>query len=132
MSLFGAMDLGTKLQKLANADNTAMAAKDALYLATFGGAQALGLGDKIGSLEVGKQADFISVSFDFPHMQPIHDVVSQLVYAAQGLEVRHVVCAGKVLLENARFRTLNQKQIMNDVERFRKKIHKTLSELRAK
>ncbi len=132
LSMFGVMDIGTKLQKLANKDSTAMTAKQALSLATYGGAHALGLGDKIGSLEVGKRADFISVSFDYPHMQPIHDVVSQLVYAAQGLEVRHVVCDGKVLLENGRYRTLNQAQIMNDVERIRRKIQKTLAELRSK
>lgn len=100
LSIFGAMDLGTKLQKLAGSNNTAMIAEQALVAATLGGAKVLGLENEIGSIEVGKQADLILVDLEFPHMQPVHSIVSQLVYAANGLEVDTVFCAGRILLKD--------------------------------
>jgi 5-methylthioadenosine/S-adenosylhomocysteine deaminase len=123
LSLFGAMDIGTKLQKLVAGDNTAMVAADALVCATWEGARALGLQSKIGSLEVGKEADVILVNLDFPHLQPVHDVRSQLVYAAQGLEVDTVICRGRTLLRSGEFVSLDRERIMREVEPLRAKIH---------
>lgn len=122
LSLFGAMDVGTKLQKLANHSNTAMVAAQALKCATWGGAHALGLGDRVGSIEVGKEADLICVDLDFPHMQPVHDVRSQLVYAAQGLEVDTVICRGQVLMRGKKIRALNSSRIMEEVAQWRTRI----------
>ena len=119
LSMFGAMDLGTKLQKVSNHNNTAMVALDALNLATYEGARALGLGNKIGSLEVGKCADLISVRMDYPHVKPLYSVLSQLVYAYQGLEVDTVICDGKILLEKGVHQTLNAESIYSDVEKMR-------------
>jgi 5-methylthioadenosine/S-adenosylhomocysteine deaminase len=98
LSMFGAMDIGTKLQKLVRQDNTAMVALDALRMATLDGARALGLDREIGSIEVGKRADIISIRTDHAHLQPLHSVLSQLVYSCQGLEVDHVFCDGRQLL----------------------------------
>jgi len=125
LSMFGAMDLGTKLQKLSNQNNTAMVALDALNLATYEGAQALGLGSKIGSIEVGKCADLISVRMDYPHVKPLYSVLSQLVYAYQGLEVDTVICDGKILLQKGQHQTLSSETIYQDVEKIRNQIKKT-------
>ena len=122
LSMFGAMDLGTKIQKLSNQNNTAMVALDALNLATYEGAKALGMGNKIGTIEVGKLADLISVRTDLPHVKPLYSVLSQLVYAYQGLEVDTVVCDGQVLLENGVHKTLNPESIYQDVEKIRQQI----------
>jgi 5-methylthioadenosine/S-adenosylhomocysteine deaminase len=130
LSLFGAMDIGTKLQKLAQGNSTAFTAAEALLAATWGGAHALGLGDKVGSIEVGKRADFILVDFRQPHLQPVHDPVSHLVYAAQGLEVSATVCDGKVLFQNGKFTTLDPKAVYSRVEGWRKKIQKAVARLR--
>lgn len=130
LSIFGAMDIGTKLQKLAFQDSTAMTAEQALVAATIGGAKALGLGDKVGSLEVGKRADFIFVDFQFPHLQPVHNPVSHLVYAAQGLEVDTVVCDGKLLMEKKKFKTLNEKSVYKKATAWRNKIAKELGQLK--
>lgn len=127
LSLFGAMDIGTKLQKLVSGDSAAFRAEQALVAATIGGAQALGLDELVGSLEVGKRADLILVDLDFPHLQPVHDLVSQLVYATQGCEVSTTVCEGKVLMERGRFTTLNAKKVFAKAESWRKKIQKELS-----
>jgi 5-methylthioadenosine/S-adenosylhomocysteine deaminase len=131
LSMFGAMDIGTKLQKLASRDNTAMVAEQALNLATLGGAQALGLGDKTGSLEVGKQADLILVDFSFPHLQPVYEPVSHLVYAAQGLEVSTTVCSGKVLYHDGKFHTLDFAKVQKRAEQWSKKIRRSLDARRA-
>ncbi len=119
LSMFGAMDLGTKLQKVSNHSNTAMVALDALNLATYEGANALGLGNKIGSIEVGKCADLISVRMDFPHVKPLYSVLSQLVYAYQGLEVDTVICDGRILLEKGIHQTMDVESIYGNVEKIR-------------
>lgn len=98
LSLFREMDTGVKLQKLIRQDNTAMTAPQALSLATLGGARALGLEKRIGSLEVGKAADFIAIDLTLPHLQPLHEISSLLVYSCSGSEVQTVVCDGEVLL----------------------------------
>ena len=126
LSLFGAMDLGTKAQKVAHHDSTAMVALDALNLATYEGARALGLGDLIGSLEPGKRADLILIRTDHPHLMPMHSVLSQLVYACQGLEVDTVICEGRVLMDEGRFETLDPSAIYSGVERVRKKLAREL------
>jgi 5-methylthioadenosine/S-adenosylhomocysteine deaminase len=116
LSLFGAMDLGTKLQKGSSGDNLAMVALDALNLATYEGAKALGLQSLIGSLEVGKRADLICLRTDLPHVTPLHSVLSQLVYSYQGLEVDTVVCEGKVLFDKGSFTTLDSTRIYQEAQ----------------
>ncbi|MBC7395916.1 MAG: amidohydrolase family protein [Bdellovibrionales bacterium] len=126
LSLFGAMDLGTKLQKLSGQHNTAMVALDALNLATYEGARALGLSSLVGSLEIGKRADFVVLRTDLPHVKPLYSVLSQLVYAYQGLEVDTVVCDGKVLLNRGKFTTLDEVSIYAQVEEMRKNVSQSL------
>jgi 5-methylthioadenosine/S-adenosylhomocysteine deaminase len=130
LSLFGAMDIGTKLQKLAAGDSAAFTAEQALVAATWGGARALGLGDLVGSLEPGKRADFLLLNLRHPHLQPVHEPVSHLVYAAQGLEVETVVCDGRVLFANGRHLTLAAPAIYRRAEAWRKKIQSTLSRVK--
>jgi 5-methylthioadenosine/S-adenosylhomocysteine deaminase len=119
LSLFGAMDLGTKLQKGMSGNNTIMVALDALNLATLEGARALGLSDQIGSIEIGKRADLIGLRTDFPHVTPMHSVLSQLVYSYQGLEVDHVICDGKLLLDGGAFTTLDSARIYSSARAYR-------------
>jgi 5-methylthioadenosine/S-adenosylhomocysteine deaminase len=89
--------------KIKYRDPTAMPAWDALRMATIEGAQAIGLGDEIGSLEVGKQGDLILVDLDALNLSPvlegpIRNIVPNLVYAASGHEVRTVMVAGREAL----------------------------------
>lgn len=126
LSLFGAMDLGTKLQKVHSGTTTAMTAKQALYMATLGGAKAIGLGDQIGSLEVGKAADLILIDLQFPHLQPLNNLISHLVYSAQGLEVDTVFCHGKLLMRNKKILSLKPEAIYKKLEIIQHKISKQL------
>lgn len=86
------------LQKVAREDPVALTAPQVLEMATIGGARAIGLGDEIGSIEVGKRADLAVMAFDNPFVTPVHDPVSALVYAALGSEARWVVIDGAVVM----------------------------------
>lgn len=130
LNLFHAMNVGAKLQKLFSAEERAMTASDAIRASTWGGAQALGLGRLIGSLEAGKRADLIAVDLDYPHLQPIHDLASQLVYSAQGLEVDLVLCDGKPLYRNGEYTTLDRERIRREVEAQRVRVQKETEALR--
>ena len=80
-------------------------------MATIRGAQALGLGHQIGSLEVGKQADLIMINTSQPHLAPRHDPIALLVYSAQASDVCTVI-VGKILLEDHVLQTLDQSSLL--------------------
>jgi len=129
LSIIGAMNLGTKVQKLFNNDNTAMTANEAMRSATMDGAKALRLSDRIGSIEEGKFADIIVVDLSEPHMKPLHSVAGQMVYSANGLDVDTTICHGQVLMENKKMKTLNAEEIYKKVENYRGKIQESLKKL---
>lgn len=95
LDVLGAVRLAALLHKGAAADPLAVPAVTALRMATVGGAQAVGLGDALGSIEPGKRADLVAVDLDGPHTQPVYDPVSTLVYAAGRSDVRHVWIDGE-------------------------------------
>jgi 5-methylthioadenosine/S-adenosylhomocysteine deaminase len=99
LNMFGEMQSAALLAKLVSGDATALPASDALAMATINGARALGLEDRIGSLEVGKQADLIAVDLGGPETQPLYNPVSQLVYACNGSQVSHSWIAGQPVLQ---------------------------------
>jgi cytosine/adenosine deaminase-related metal-dependent hydrolase len=83
-------------------------------MATINGARAMGLGEQIGSIEVGKRADFIIINMDKPHLTPCFDPVSTIVYAAHGSDVDTVVVDGKILMQNRKMLTLNEEEILEN------------------
>ncbi len=120
LNIFREMDVGAKLQKLAGHDPSAISAKQMLYMATLGGAEAMKF-KNVGNLEVGFAADLIVLDVNRPHLHPVHDMASSLVYAANGSEVETVICNGKVLMENRNFLSLNAEAVYQEVAAFRKK-----------
>ena len=94
------MDMAAKLHKVAGGGPTAMPAPQVLALATRDGARAIGLGDQIGSIEKGKQADLVTLDSTHPAMCPIYNPVSQAVYAGSGDVVRDTIVAGRVRVRN--------------------------------
>lgn len=103
---FGEMRLAALLHKPA-AGPTAIPAATALRLATQGGANALGLGEQVGSLTVGKRADLIAVALHQPHVIPSPDPVSAIVYAARGSDVQHVAVNGRVVVRARELQTID-------------------------
>jgi 5-methylthioadenosine/S-adenosylhomocysteine deaminase len=97
LDMFEEMRLAALVHKATSGDPTAVPASKALEMATLGSARALGLEKEIGSLEVGKKADIILLGFRRPHLNPRHDVVSHIVYAARADDVHTVIVDGKVV-----------------------------------
>lgn len=95
LDMVGEMRTAALLAKGVAGDPRALDAASALAMATIGGARALGLDDRIGSLVPGKEADLALIDFDDIESTPIHHVVSQLVYAGQRSQVRDVWVAGR-------------------------------------
>ena len=91
-----------------------MAARQVVEMATMGGARALGLGHRIGSLEVGKQADVIVLDTRAAHLTPLYHPASHLVYAASGADVREVVVAGRQVCRARRLLTLDVDNLMQE------------------
>lgn len=91
------------LQKSATGDPTALPAWEALRMATANSARAMGCADgELGVLREGALADLIVVDLQKPHLQPIHDVVSNLVYCGKASDVDTVVVDGRIVVENRR------------------------------
>ena len=95
LDMFQEMRLAALLAKAVAGDAEAMPAHDALRAATLGGAQAIGLSDRIGSITAGKAADLTAVALRGPELAPCYDAVSHLVYAAGREHVTHVWIAGE-------------------------------------
>ena len=125
-NLFEEMDLAAKLQKVTRMDPQVAAGRDALEMATIGGARVLGLEKEIGSLEAGKRADLIVVRLDRPNAVPLYDPVSQMVYALKAEDVRDVMVNGKPVVRDARILTLDQPAILAKAAEYREKISASL------
>lgn len=97
-----------------------MPAWKALRMATIEGAKAVGVGDIVGSLEPGKQADFIAIDLNCTSMMPVYthpmrNIVPNLVYSARGNEVALSVVAGKVIMKDQKVLNVDEEQIKEEV-----------------
>ncbi len=122
LDLFQEMDTTAKLHKVISHNPTVMDAKSVIIMATIAGAKAIGLGNEIGSIEVGKQADLIIIDTDKPHLTPLYNPVSHIVYTASGSDVRDVLVAGEFLVRNRKLLTLDLDDILENVTKISKLI----------
>jgi 5-methylthioadenosine/S-adenosylhomocysteine deaminase len=117
LDMFEAMRVAALLHKLQSNDPRAIPAPVALEMATIGGARALGLGDRLGSLEPGKRGDLIVVSMSSARQTPMYDPISHLVYASRGDDVRTTIVNGRVLMRDRKVLTLNEAAVLADARR---------------
>jgi 5-methylthioadenosine/S-adenosylhomocysteine deaminase len=115
------MKLTALFNKIRYRDPEIMPAWEVLRMGTIEGARAIGLGDRIGSLETGKQADFIVVDVSVPNMLPIIDapvrtLVPNLIYAGTGKEVRTMIVAGRVVMRDREVLTLSEAEVRADAQ----------------
>jgi len=99
LDMFEEMKVAALLHKISNLDPTIVNAQTVLDMATINGAKALGMEKEIGSLEKGKKADLSIIDFEKSHLIPHHNLVSHLVYSAQGSDVETVIINGKIIME---------------------------------
>jgi 5-methylthioadenosine/S-adenosylhomocysteine deaminase len=122
LDLFKEMDIAAKLSKVFEMDPVSLDAVSVLKMTTSHGAKALGLEKAIGTLEPGKKADIIVVDLETPHLVPLYNPFSSLVYSAMGSDVKHVVVNGRVLYRDRQFLTLDACEVMEKVGELCRKI----------
>ena len=122
LDLFGEMDTCAKLHKAVTLDPTVLPASTVLRMATRNGAKALGWEGEIGELSLGRLADLIVVDFRQPHLTPVYEPRSHLVYAARGSDVRHSIIHGRLVMEDRRLLTMDRDEVMQRVRTFARTI----------
>jgi 5-methylthioadenosine/S-adenosylhomocysteine deaminase len=120
------MDLAAKLQKTYRVDPRALGAKGALEMATIEGARALHMEKEIGSLEVGKKADFVVLNLNVPNAVPMFDAYSQIVYALKASEVETVVIGGKTVMKDGKVLTVDEAAAMTKAREYGKNVEASL------
>ncbi|MEM0086518.1 MAG: amidohydrolase family protein, partial [Zestosphaera sp.] len=110
------MHVAIILQNAYKMDPEALRAEDVLEMATIRGAEALGLSDKVGSIEVGKRADLITIKYWDPKLMPMNDPISHVVFAANGSHVQDVIVDGKIIMKNRNVLTLDEDEVLREVE----------------
>ena len=122
LDLFKEMDTAAKLGKVRTLDPVNMGAGTVLKMATVWGAKVLGLEKEIGTIEVGKKADIITVDVNKPHLVPLYNPMSTIVYSASGSDVKDVVVNGRVLMKDRTFTALDAEEVMAKVREISEKI----------
>ena len=112
LDLFAEMDMAAKLHKINTMNPIVMDALTVMRMATIEGAKALGMQEITGSLEQGKKADVIIVDTKKPHLTPMYNPFSHLVYAARGNDVSHSIINGRLVMEERRLLTIDLYAIM--------------------
>jgi 5-methylthioadenosine/S-adenosylhomocysteine deaminase len=100
LNILSEMATTAKVHKTLANNPTVLDAKTVVLMATRWGAEALGLGEKIGSIEKGRTADIITINLQKPHLTPLYDVYSHIVYAAMASDVETVIVNGRVVIDS--------------------------------
>jgi 5-methylthioadenosine/S-adenosylhomocysteine deaminase len=116
LDMFEAMRQAAFLHKLVTRDPRVVSARDALAMATIGGARALGLDQRLGSIEAGKMADLIAVRTGQARQTPMYDPISHLVYTTRGDDVVLTMVNGQMLMRDGVVRTLNEAQVLQQAQ----------------
>ncbi len=110
------MRLATFLQKIHSMDPKALPAEQVMEMATLHGARVVGMEDELGSLEKGKKADIILINTKKLHLTPVHNPISNIVYAACGSDVDTVIINGKIVMIRRKVLTLNERKILEEAK----------------
>ncbi|MBQ1391808.1 MAG: amidohydrolase [Firmicutes bacterium] len=116
LSMFEEMKTMLLLAKVKHMDPTVISPRQALMMATLNGAKAQGRMD-CGSLKVGNKADLIMLRTDTPNMNPVHDLLHNVVLSATDSDLVMTMADGKVLYENGEYKTIDLERAIFEVER---------------
>ncbi len=115
--LFESMKYACATTKTVEKSPVSLSAYGALRMATIDGARAIGRASEVGSLEVGKQADAITIEMRQPHLTPAHDLFGALVFSARGSDVRDVFVGGRRLLADRQLVHLDEQEVLRACEK---------------
>ncbi len=126
LDLFQEMDTAAKLEKSVRLDPKVMSARTVLRMATCDGARALGLDGITGTLEPGKKADIAVVGMRRPHLTPMYNAYSHLVYAVSGHDVETVLIDGRIVMKDRKLLTIDEEEAMDRVNAIAERVRKSL------
>ena len=121
VSMWECMKIGSLLQKVTRLDATAVSAAEAVRMATIDGARLLGIDGEVGSIEVGKQADLITVDLWQPHLLPValaegHDpILWNLVFAGRSSDVRDVWVQGRACVSGGEICRVDESDALTEI-----------------
>ena len=127
LDMFQEMDTAAKLAKVAALDPTILPAPLVVRMATRNGALTMGLEQAAGALEVGKRADIILIDIRKPHLTPLYNEYSHLVYAVNGADVETVIIDGRPVMEDGRLLTIDEKEVMTRVNKIASQLRGSFS-----
>lgn len=122
LDMLGEMRSAALFGKVTANDPKAVSAEKVLKMATLNGAKALGIDHLTGSLEKGKAADFIVVDLSHIETQPVYHPLSQIIYSTSRTQISDVWSAGRQILKNRELTTINEKELLEKAQIWRKKI----------
>jgi len=122
LNMFEELHLGALVNKGVEEDPTVLPAYKMLEMATVGGAKALGIDHLVGTIEIGKKADIILVDIEKAHLAPHHDLVAMLVYSTAGSDVSHVICNGKLILDDNKILTFDEAEVIKKTKEHAKRL----------
>lgn len=111
LDMFEEVKLTAYLQKVNHLEPTVIKAYDILRMATIEGAEILGLDSEIGTIECGKKADIILIDINKPHLFPENDLITNIVYSANGADVNTTIIDGKIVMENRKIIDIDENEI---------------------
>jgi 5-methylthioadenosine/S-adenosylhomocysteine deaminase len=120
--MFEVMKTTALLHKGINKNPTLMPAEQILEMATIKGAKALSWENEIGSIKVGKKADLAIINFRKPHLYPLFNETSHLIYAAKSTDVETVIINGKMVMENGQLTTVDVEKVMDMAEKAKERL----------
>lgn len=122
LNILSEMSTAAKVHKALSRNPVALDAKTVLLMATRWGAEVLGLGDKTGSIEKGKMADIITINLRKPHLLPLYNVYSHIVYAAMASDVETVMVNGRIVFNDGELKSGYESEIMGKAKKWGEKI----------
>jgi cytosine/adenosine deaminase-related metal-dependent hydrolase len=129
LDIIGQLHVVAKMQKLHHKNPTIMKSEEVLAMATIGGARALHMEKKIGSLEKGKLADIAIISTAAPSMYPIYNYYSAIVYSAIASDVDSVFISGKCVMKNKKVLSIDESAVRDATAHYVKKIRNDFSHI---
>ena len=122
LNMFEEMNLSALIHKGVKMNPQLINADMAIKMATANGAKGLGFGEEIGSLKKGAKADLIILNIDKPHLCPVNNPISAIVYSAQASDVETVIVDGKILMENRELKTIDEELVKAKVRGIARKL----------
>ena len=112
LNMWGEINSTAMLHKFVSNDPTVANARTVVKMATREAADILGMGDQLGSLEIGKRADLILIDLEQPHLVPLYDIYSHLAYAINRADVSTVIVEGQLVMLDRQLLNVDEREIL--------------------